>query len=627
MQNGSSGTWTSLHCRCARWPIWASITALLLACLNTPAVGQIAHLDPEPILNVPLDLPSPNAVRISQVPNLRSNELPQDFALWWEEEVKQPLRQPSSRVDMTIDNVVLGTLMYSPHVRVLTDSAQVRRTGIVQQQAVFDPRAYMQTNFVNTSDPVGSLLTTGGASRFLDQNWNYTAGVKDRTATGAQFEATQRLGYQQNNSIYFVPDPQGTSKIALSVTQPLLNGAGKAYNMSLIVLADIDASIARDQMCKDIQDVVFKVHQGYWTMYVQRTALAQKRRLQWQARQILNELNSRREIDVLGSQLVRANAAVAMREAATIRYGTEVQNAEAKLRAIINDPALLGDTQLELIPVQKPNCRLLEVDLVAALAEALCNRPEVNQANRQMRAAAVRAGVSQNEVLPVLNLLLGTYVYGLQGNGDIAAAYGNQFDRGRPTYSAGMYFEIPYGNRAANARLLQRRLELRQAANQLQIITANLRAEVEIAAREVTTAYREMVSKYHSMAAYDAEVQFLTERWRLLPGDQQVAGVVLNDLLNAQERLADASFGFVTALADYNVALIDFKRTTGTLLQYQEVQEVQINDGGLPTTIFTVRGVGPTPGAAPHPGMPLNSPAGVPSGSPVPSMVRLPRVQ
>ena len=476
---------------------------------------------------------------------------------------------------MTLDNVVLGTLIYSPHVRVIADSAQVRRTGIVQQQAVFDPRTFMQTNFVNTSDPVGSLLTTGGANRFLDQNWNYTAGVKDRTASGAQIEATQRIGYQQNNSIYFVPDPQGTSKLALSLTQPLLNGAGRNYNNSLIVLAEIDATIARDQFRKDIQDVVFKVHQAYWTMYVQRAALVQKRRLHWQAKQILNELESRREIDVLSSQLVRANAAVAMREAATIRYGTEVQNAEAKLRAIVNDPALLVDVGLELIPVQKPNYCLLEVDLVAALAEAVHNRPEVNQANRQMRAAAVRADVSKNEVLPVLNLLLGPTCTACMEKETSPPPTAINSASAAPRIRQDYTSRFPTATEPRIRGLRQRRLELRQAANQLQIITANLRAEVEIAAREVMTTYREMVSKYHSMAAYDAEVQLLTERWRLLPGDQQVAGVVLNDLLNAQERLADASFGFVTALADYNVALIDFKRTTGTLLQYQEVQEIE----------------------------------------------------
>ena len=101
--------------------------------------------------------------------------------------------------------------MYSPQVRVVSDMPLIRRTGIIEAEAAFDVRNFMQTNFVDTSDPVGSTLTTGGAGRYIDQNWSSSAGIRRKTLTGAQYELSQRLGYQQNNSIYFVPQDQGTS--------------------------------------------------------------------------------------------------------------------------------------------------------------------------------------------------------------------------------------------------------------------------------------------------------------------------------------------------------------------------------------------------------------------------------
>jgi outer membrane protein TolC len=265
-----------------------------------------------------------------------------------------------------------------------------------------------------------------------------------------------------------------------------------------------------------------------------------------------------------------------------IRFRTEVQNAEARLRVLINDPDLQAGGGLELIPCQRPNLGYLNTSLPESLVAALSNRPEINQANREMRAAAVRADVSKNEVLPVLNLILGTYVYGLQGGGDILTAIGNQYTLGRPTFSTGLSFEVPFGNRAANARLRQRRLELRQAANELQVTTANVRTEVEIAAREVDTTHQELLSRSQAMLANDGEVRYLRERWQLLPGDQQVAGVVLHDLLNAQERLADAEFAFARSLVDYNVALINLKRCTGTLLQYEKITETEVDENGVP---------------------------------------------
>jgi hypothetical protein len=129
--------------------------------------------------------------------------------------------------------------------------------------------------------------------------------------------------------------------------------------------------------------------------------------------------------------------------------------------------------------------------------------------------------------------------------------------------------EYPFGNRAAEARLKRRRLELRQLTNQLEATTANVRLEVETAVREVTTAHREMISHYHAILGGEAEIEHLERRWRLLPGDQPAAGIVLDDLLNAQERLARAEASYADTLVAYNVALVQLKRATGVLLQCQ----------------------------------------------------------
>ena len=123
-------------------------------------------------------------------------------------------------------------------------------------------------------------------------------------------------------------------------------------------------------------------------------------------------------------------------------------------------------------------------------------------------------------------------------------------------------------------------------------------SEVEIAVRQVTTSYREMLSKYQSMQADQAAIEYLTDRWRLLPGDQQVAGVVLEDLLDSQDRLADAELGFATALVGYNVALIARERAIGTLLSYEDITQVEVRRDCLPTLLFNKRGAGATLGKA-----------------------------
>ena len=537
----------------------------------------------EPAQKAPRSSPTPREVVPLHEPSRTpaTDATPESLA-WWEPAVVRPLDLGSRAAPISLESIVFSTLRFSPQVRVLSDKAIVRRIGVDEANAKFDLRAFMETRFTDTSDPVGNLLTTGGASRYVDQNWYASSGVRRLTPTGAQVEASLREGYEQSNSRFFVPNPQGTAKLAVTVTQPLLNGAGRAYQTSTILLAEADAGAAHDVLARDLQTLLFDVQRTYWDLYVQRATLLQKRKLYNQAVRTLEELTARRDVDVLGSQIVRAEAAVARREAAMIRFATSVKNAESKLRALVNDPAFCTSA-IELVPVQPPTVVAGACDLEESLTTALQFRPEINQSLKQIQSASIRTGIARNELLPVLNLVVGSYVYGLAGQGSIGEALGNQFDRGRPTYWTGLQFEMPLGNRAATARAKQRQVELRQLTGELQTVTANVRAEVEIAVREVTTLQREWESKARAVAAVQHEIDYLTARWRLLPGENQDAGVLLDDLLNAQERLAEAEFGYVTAQAASSVAFVQLQRATGRLLAYNHVAQFESTDNGLPS--------------------------------------------
>ena len=161
----------------------------------------------------------------------------------------------------------------------------------------------MESKFIDTSEPVGSTLTTGGPPRYLDQNWTYSAGFRKLGDSSARLEAAQKFGYEDSNSVFFVPDLQGTSRLSLSLTQPLLNGEGRLYNTSEIMLARIDAEVANDRFARDLQNVLVDVQKTYWDLYRERAVLLQRRKLLAQGRQIYDELDARREVDVVKSQL------------------------------------------------------------------------------------------------------------------------------------------------------------------------------------------------------------------------------------------------------------------------------------------------------------------------------------
>ena len=247
--------------------------------------------------------------------------------------------------------LILGTLIHSPQIRVLADSIAIQQTQVCQAQAKFDATAFVEEKFINTCDPVGSTLTTGGPDTYRDQDWVQSGGVRTLTAGGGASKRPNSSATKRSNSVYFVPTPQGTSRLAVSFTQPLLHGAGQAYNSSLIVLADIDTHVARDQFSKNLQSLLVDVHHAYWDLYLQLAALLlQKRKLYRQSVDILNELASRRELDVLGSQIIHARAAVANPRAAMIRYEAGVRNAGSQAGEPGERSAVAGRTGLELAP-------------------------------------------------------------------------------------------------------------------------------------------------------------------------------------------------------------------------------------------------------------------------------------
>jgi outer membrane protein len=615
-------------CQRAFSPCWTRTAAIgLLFLANAPAaLGQMPGYpssQPGAVKRLPPSQPAPQLIDpTSTTPTPAASlppgmqplaadaappQLPSGFTPWWQPAADASLLAQGQTVPVAPDGLTLAAVAHSAQVQVFRDTVAVRQWAIQETLGNFDPRAFAEAKYRNTSDPVGSTLTTGGPDRWLDSNVYWSTGVRKRMDSGASIELAQKMGYEDSNSLYFLPAYQGTSRLALSFTQPLLNGAGQAYNCSTTVLAQLEANIAAERFSRDLQTLLLDIHRAYWDLYLQRAALVQRRRLYSQAVTLRDDLQARQGVDVLRGQIARAEAAVAVRQAALIRFQAGIANTEARICALVHDPALGMMPNLEMIPQQKPVCGWMPVDLNTSLLTALRFRPEIQEGIRQIRAASVRADVAANEVLPVLNAVIESYVSGLRGSGDIGQAYADQFSRGQPSYAGGLQFEMPLGgNRTAQARLNQRRFEVRQASCQLEATTTNIRAEVETAVRDVDTAYREMVSKAQAIIACEVDIQYLWARWRNLPGDQQNAGYALDELLSAQERQAQAEYDYVAAESAYNVALISLNRTTGTLLTTEEVCQALVQQRsdwpcGSTTAPDAALPASPTPEVVPTP--------------------------
>ena len=490
------------------------------------------------------------------------------YSTWWDELMQQAAGLAQTPAQIHVDALIQSALTHSPHVQVAATLPHIKRTFIAEEDAAFDWTAFLENRFDDLNDPIGNTLTTGNNDdRFKQREWYNESGLRRRNREGGQFEITQRYGLLRNNSRFLVPPNQGNSRLELNYTQPLLNGRGRFVNQSLTMLAQIDYGSASDEFVVQLQDHLLLVTEAYWELYRARANYFQRKRLLESAEAILANLSGRADVDALDRQVLRAKAAVANRKSEIARAMTSIRNAESQLRLLVNDPSMLNSSCMEFLPGDVPMTGSMEMPINEAIRTALTYRPDISQAIRDLRASTVRIGVARNDLLPQLDMFIGTYVAGLNGNSDVFNAVVNQFSDGRPGYNFGLQFEMPLGMRAANARHSRRKWEYTRAISKFRAVAETAMTEVELAIREVSTTHQEMAARFEAMGASSNETEYLVDRWQTLPNVDDSATLLLEDLLDSQSRLADEEAAFVQAQVNYAVSLVKVRQVLGTLMQ------------------------------------------------------------
>ena len=498
-------------------------------------------------------------------------ELPE---AWWADAAKKQVSSEiKQQANYSLDDLIVLAIQHSAQVQVDSDLPLIRETAIVEADAEFDWNLYLQTNWRDSSDPVGNSLTVGGnGTRFRDHQWTGESGVRRKNRYGGSVQFGQQFGHQNNNSTFFQPNNQGTARLTMSYTQPLLRSAGRVYNESLTMLAQIDAGIASEEFTRKLQDHLLELARSYWGLHLERIALLQKRKLYAATKELVKKIESRQSIDSTQSQIIRAKSALLSRESDLIRATQAVRNAESRVRSLVNAPAFDNYDTIEIVPTDTPTSSPVQYKEAESVESALQHRPEIVQALEQIQAASVRLNMSENEVLPALNFVMESYVAGLQANSKVGKAWANQFTEGEPSYSAGFQYEIPINNRLARARLQRRQFELRQIQNQMKVSAEKIKLEVLVAVREIDTSYREMKAKFKAMEAAIQNESFIRQRWELLPGEDKSVALVLDDLLRAQKSVTDAEYEFAKSQITYNLALVNVKRAMGELLAIEKAE-------------------------------------------------------
>jgi len=337
--------------------------ALLSVMLSASATAWCAESEPLPdnaAADAGYDLTEPKrqiaAMRArpkSFSKNKAPASIPPDFAPSWIRDQRASIGENGGGRTFSLEELYRRALQHSKQIRVFSDLPLIRETGIQEAKGAFDTNTFLEGKFGRANDPVGNILTTGGAKRFKQDEWAFEAGAKKKFIAGTEVTLSQKLGNLANNSIYFVPNSQSTANLSLSVVQPLLRGAGVSYNRSIMQIASIDSQVAMSEFIRQSESHLLEITRTYWALYAARVTYLQKAKLVEETGRVADEMRARQEVDARKTQLFRAESALAERRSDLVRVEAAVRNAQDRLRTLTSDPELLDAPESELIPADR----------------------------------------------------------------------------------------------------------------------------------------------------------------------------------------------------------------------------------------------------------------------------------
>ncbi|MFI4882408.1 MAG: TolC family protein [Phycisphaerales bacterium JB064] len=456
----------------------------------------------------------------------------------------------------------------------------VAEAGVTRAEAAFDWVFFAGTSYNSseTEQISSSQLTPARDERDIV---DASLGLRRNLGTGGTLSIRQDFRYTdidtaETSSVNFTPDPSWQSTLTVRADQPLLRGFGTDVAREGLLLA---RNAERDSLANlkaQAINTVLETETAYWQLYQARHNLKIIQRLLERGEETRRQVRIRQDVDADPAEVADADARVQERRQSVIQSQTTVREANDRLKTSMSDPRFPVAGELLLLPADEPVDQAIQYGLFDAYQSALRRRPEIYQALLSLDNTAIRRRVAENGLLPQLDLRAQFSLSDLDEDwGDsVTDAYGFS----RQSWLIGLDFELPIGNRAAEATRNERRVQQYQAAIAYQNTVQGVIGEVRSSLRRAREAYERIGQAVSNRLA-------AANRLRVLDIQRETIAVNTPERLNlefqAQERLAAAEQAEVGAMVDYMVAIANLHAAMGTALERNGVRFVVPDAGAL----------------------------------------------
>lgn len=466
------------------------------------------------------------------------------------------------RVELTLDQTVMWVLANNPDIAVVSFEPAISRQEMVEAAAFFDYTVFAGYTKTYLDQRTASIF--GGKGRTSTNELN--VGIKQKTITGADLSITYDMTRTWDDSTWITMRERYEPTLELAVTQPLLRDAWPGFNLAALRIARINRKISMARFREVVEKTVTNAIGVYWLLSQARKNRDVERSLLDMTLETLRKVEARAEVDATAVEINQIKASVEARRARLIRAEKIILDVQIQLARLLAHEQINVLSDYEIVPVTAPATTKVKIDVADQLVTALRHSPLLEQARLEIAVAGQNIKVARNQLLPRLDLTASTTWQGLGQTPNFAK---EQFNSGDYlSYTLGLTFEYPIGNRQRKAALRRSRMEHMKSIAQLQAVADGVAISLTERIREVNTTFDEILAQQSALKAARTHLKALedTEIRRCLTPEY------LNVKLNAQESVARAELAELQAIVSYNTAMVELAREAGTVLELNRVK-------------------------------------------------------
>ncbi len=462
------------------------------------------------------------------------------------------------RVSLTLLDAVRYALEGNRSVEIAAYYPRQAEQDYKSLAAVYDPALFALWSKSKVDRPTQSQLDTGLLvdEGLEEERWLARLGVKSLLATGGNLSLFQEVDHLDSNSTLIYPNPQSTSRMTVQLTQPLLKGLGDLENQTAIESARLNISILNQDYRQTVMDVVANVCLTYWQLDFQRRIIAVAERYRLQTEDLLERERNRlkrglaKELDV---NRIRANLDSRRNELISLRK--QLRSYQNDLLRLLNGSGFYQAREVETLDSPAYADSLPEAESLES--QALQNRPEIERARKELRTVELKRKLADRNTWPTLDFQASYSKNSLSDNSLEARA--DVYESTKESWSVGVNFEMPIGNRAANAALRSAEFEYRRKVSELRAVEESILYEVNQALSDLQAAKAEVEAARAAVGTAKAVLDGELALFDLLRADS-------SDLLQAQSQLDNAERKVVQSLTNFSRARVVVQRSSGHLL-------------------------------------------------------------